>query len=455
MSESNDRQMILGIMAGGGGSHRAAWRRPESNWEGGYGLDFYVDIAQKLEAAKVHFIFFADSVHYDPELIGVRALRFLEATTLAASIAAKTDELGVAYTASTTFSAPYTIARQLASLDHLSNGRAGWNMVTSFAGAEHYSAEALPEHATRHERAHEFLEVATYLWDSWDPDAQVGDRESGLWADGSKISAGRFSGKFFDVSGPLNMPSPPQGRPVLFQAGTSNAGKDFAAAYADAVYTVVPTLEEAQAYYADLKARTAANGRDPDDIKMLSGCIPLVAETEEQANDILAELNALINFDSGLWELKKILEGVPVDEFELDDVIPEDKFPPIASVQTMQSRYEIYRHMSLVRGWSIRKMIEHDAFGGGHFKPVGSAEQVADQLQERFEERGCDGFLFMSAYQPEGLNNITRLLVPELQRRGLFQTDYHGDTFRQRMGLPEITAEQRAISRARTTPRFD
>nr|WP_236007693.1 NtaA/DmoA family FMN-dependent monooxygenase [Nakamurella leprariae] len=450
---TDERQMILGIMAGGGGSHRAAWRRPQSNVENAYGLKFYQDVAQELERAKVHFIFFADSVHYDEKLVEVRALRFLEAITLAAGVMGSTERLGLAFTASTTFSAPYTIARQLASLDHLSGGRAGWNIVTSFAGAEHYHGDGLPPHSVRHAKALEFMDIVTYLWDSWDPDALKRDRVSGRWADPTQIHPRRFTGEFFDVSGPLNMPSPPQGRPVLFQAGTSDSGKNLAAAHADAVYTVVPTLAEAQAYYADLKSRTAARGRDPESIKMLSGCIPIVGETEREAQEILAELNSLINFESGLRELKGILVGVPVDDFELDDVIPAEKFPPIASVQTMQSRYEVYRTMSLERGWSIRRMIEHDAFGGGHFTPVGSAAKVADMLEERFRQRGCDGYLFMGAYAPEGTQRICRLLVPELQERGLFRTEYQGTTLRENMGLPEITAAQREASRAKLGPR--
>jgi len=437
MATSSDRKMVLGLLLNGVGIHQAGWRRPGSRVEEAYSLSLYRDAVAKAEAAKIHLIFLADSPLHSQKTFPIRPLRFLESVTLGSALAAITDRIGIVCTLSTTFTDPYNVARQLNSLDHISSGRAGWNIVTSYDGAEHYSDAEMLDHGARHKRATEYVEVISSLFNSWDRAAMVMDREKGVFGDPSHVHIEKYAGEVFRITGPLNLPRAPQSRPIYAQAGTSESGKNLAARFADVVYALSPTLPEAQEYYTDIKARTAKAGRDPDHIKILPGCAPVVGETEAEALAMNRELNDLINFDIGIEQMQSLLPGVDLAKYDLDERIPAEDFPATATINVMQSRYEMYRYMAVERKATIRQMIEHNCTAGGHWSPVGAAEQVAAQMDERFRNGGCDGFNMSALYQPEGVSRITDMLVPALQARGCFRTEYEDGNLRRNLGLPE------------------
>ncbi|MBM9468575.1 NtaA/DmoA family FMN-dependent monooxygenase [Nakamurella leprariae] len=430
--------MVIGLLLNGSGIHQAAWRRPGSRIEDAYSLPFYRDAAAAAERAKIHLLFLADSPIHSQALFPVRPLRYLEAITLAGALAASTDRIGLVATASTTFTEPYNIVRQLNSLDHLSGGRAGWNMVTSYGGASNFSRAEILDHSMRHRRAHEYADLVCRLWASWDADAVVLDRTAGVYGDPAKVHQVSYDGQVFQVDAMLNMPPGPQGRPVIAQAGTSESGKNLAARYADVVYAVSPTLPEAQEYYRDLKSRTVAAGRSPEDIKILPGVSPVIGESEAEARAMNRELNDLIDFGIGFQQLQELLPGVDLAAYDLDEAPPAEAFPDVSTVQVMQSRYEVYRYMAVEERRTIRQMIEFNCTAGGHHSPVGAVEQVADELEHRFRNGGGDGYNISALYMPEGINRITDMLVPELQRRGLFRTEYADGTLRDNLGLSPV-----------------
>ncbi len=434
---ARNNKMILGMLVNGVGQHQAAWRLPDSRAEDAYSLSLYADASKLAEAAKMHLVFFADSADHKHDTLRARPARFLESLSLAAAMAPITEKIGLIATFSTTFTEPYNVARQMCSLDHLCKGRSGWNMVTSYGGADHYSDLPMADHATRHKRAAEYADVIRMLFNSWEPDALVFDRDTPVFADPDKVHVDSYEGEVFRIKGPLNMPRPPQGRPVIAQAGQSESGKDLAARHADMVYSQAPSLAEGQALFADLKARVAKAGRDPDHLKILPGCVPVLGATEAEAQSMQRQLNDLIDFRIGKALLQDRVPGVDLGQFDLEDVIPESAFPPTSTVQAMQYRYELCKHMSVDKKFTVRQLIERMTNGGGHWSPVGSAEQVAEEMQERYALEGCDGFNLSSIYQLGGIERITTLLVPALQSLGFYRTAYEGDTLRENMGLPE------------------
>lgn len=432
------RRMVLTLMMSGGGMHQASWRLPGSNIEGAYGVEHYAAIARKAEDAKIHALFHADSPTHSNSAIATRPLRYLEAVTLASAMAARTSRIGIIATASTTFGEPYNIARQIGSLDLISGGRGGWNFVTSFGGAENYSDQPLPEHAARHVRADEFLRVVRRLWDSWDSDALLFDRDTGRFADPSRIRPINFAGEIFNVTGPLNMPRSPQGRPILVQAGASDAGRLMAAKYADLVYTTGSTLEEAQTYTADVRRKVLAQGRPEDDVKVLPGAVPVIGDTPAHAEEVHRELSALINFQTGRAALQQMMPEVPLEGLDLDKPIPREKLPDPESLEAFKSRFAVYYDMTVRDGRSLGDLIAHHAMSGGHWVPFGTAEQVADQLIARFDSGGGDGFNLSMQYLPGGLDALTKKLIPVLQERGYFRADYEGTTLRENLGLRPV-----------------
>lgn len=434
------RSMVLGLLVNGVGQHQSAWRIADSRAEDAYSFSLYADAARMAEAAKMHMVFLADSADHDQESLRTRPKRFLEALATAAALSSITERIGLVATFSTTFTEPYNVARQMCTLDHLSNGRSGWNMVTSYGGAEHYSDTGMMDHTLRHKRAAEYAEIIRMLFNSWDADALVVDREAGIYADPDKIRVERFDGEVFQIAGPLNIPRPPQGRPVIAQAGQSNAGKDLSARHADMVYAQGTSMEESQAHYADLKGRMAKFGRHRDELKVLPGCVPVIGATEAEARSMQNQLNDLLDMDAARYELQNRLPGVPLEEFGLDDVLPESVFPPVETVQTMQTRFEIYKHWAVDKNYTVRNIIEKMTTGGGHWSPCGSAERIAEEMQERFVNDACDGFNVSTTYQIGGTERICKLLVPALQAAGYYRTDYEGATLRENMGLPEPRA---------------
>jgi FMN-dependent oxidoreductase (nitrilotriacetate monooxygenase family) len=437
--------MVLAILIGGVGNHAGAWRRPGSRVEEKYGLSLFRDLAGWSEAAKLHAVFLADTVRLDLDTVRGQPFSGLEPVTLLSALAAVTEHIGLIGSISTTFSEPYNVARQLASLDHISNGRAGWNLVTSAYGEENFGRE-LPVHDERYERGAEFAEALRALWDTWESDAVRTDRAQGIYADTGKVHYADFKSKHFSIRGPLNVARPPQGYPVIAQAGSSGTGQDVAARYADLVFTTGRTSDaDSLAFYKSLKARVAAAGRSPSDVKILPGISPIIGQTEAEAKAIERELNGLIDLDAGRSRLARQLAGTPLDDLDLDEPIPLGVLPAESAVEGRRSRFGVYRDL-IAEGWTLRRLIEWEVSSSGHYVPVGSPEQIADLLLRRFEEGGADGFVLLPSYVPEGFSLLTDAVVPILAERGAFQREYAGTTLRENLGLSNVTSNAKERS---------
>jgi FMN-dependent oxidoreductase (nitrilotriacetate monooxygenase family) len=416
------------------GHHEASWRLPESNPLAGTDVRHYQNLARIAERGTFDSVFFADS----PVIfgnVGRRPAGKLEPTVLLTALAAATEKIGLIATASTTYNDPFNLARRFASADVVSGGRAGWNVVTT-AGADaarNFGIDDQPAHTTRYERAAEFLDVAGKLWDSWDDNAVLADKEAGVWADADRVRPINHEGKHFKVRGPLNVPRSPQGYPVIVQAGSSEDGKDLAARYAEAVFTAQQTLEDAQSFYSDLKARTAATGRDPDGIKILPGIVPVIASTGAEARRLEQELDDLINPEYARVELAKTLRVDP-ENLALDRRLPDD-LPHENSIEGAKSRYTLIVELARREHLTVRQLIGRLGGGRGHRTFSGTPEQVADAIQLWFENGAADGFNIMPAVLPSGLETFVDHVVPVLRARGLFRTEYTGSTLRDHYGL--------------------
>lgn len=441
-------QLVLSLIVGGVGG---AWTRPDSRAEEAFTLDLPRDLAQLAEAAKIHALFVADGLTLDVAQIANRPYVHLEPLTLYSALAAVTERIGFIATASTTFSEPYNLARQVSSLDHISRGRAAWNVVTSSVGEVNFGGGALPEHRLRYERAAEFVEVVTGLWDSWDDDAVVVDRERAVFAERERVHSIDHVGTHFAVAGPLNLPRTPQGRPVLVQAGSSQDGRELGTRYADVIFTAQQSVRGSQEFYADVKARAAALGRDPDHLLVLPGASPVIGETEAQARALKRELDGWIDLDAGRVRVERQLGGADLSEVALDEVPPDHLLPDPALLRGRQSRAQVFRDLAVHEGWTLRRLIELEVSSNGHWVVVGTAEQVADQLVERFEGRGADGFVLLPSSVPHGVHDITDRLVPVLQDREVFQREYAGTTLRENLGLPRPVPARAALVGATTS----
>ncbi|WP_252174503.1 LLM class flavin-dependent oxidoreductase [Rhodococcus pyridinivorans] len=435
------------MLIGSVGNHQGAWRRPTSRVEESNDLSLFADIAQAAERAKIHTLFIADGLTLDRDQVRTKPFAGLEPITLLSALAAVTEKIGFVASVSTTFSEPYNVARQLASLDHISRGRAAWNIVTSAWGEINFGGKPLPSHSERYRIADEYVRAILALWDSWEPGSVVNDRAAGIFADPEKIHPIDFVGEHFTIAGPLNVPRSPQGRPVIAQAGSSSDGKAFAAKYAEIVFTAQQSLTESQAFYRDLREHVAAVGRNPDDVKILPGVSPILGRTEKEAIELHRELVNLIDVESGLVRLSRQLGHVDLSDLDVDGTIPAERLPDIEQVQGRQSRYGVFKQLALEEKFTIRQLIEMEVSSSGHWVPVGSVEQIADQLEERFQQGGADGFILLPSFYPEGFTYLTDELVPLLQERGLFQEEYSGDTLRERLRLPQpspVTPLQRS-----------
>ncbi|GGH45750.1 LLM class flavin-dependent oxidoreductase [Microbacterium album] len=427
------RQMALTTFVMPLGYHRNSWRRPGSRAEEVPGLDFLTDIARTAEAAKLDALFFGDIVHATATMRGDTMMNgFFEPMTTLAALAARTENIGLIGTLSTSMYEPYNAARLLASLDHLSGGRAGWNIVTSADGYRNFGIPAAPDPELRYRRAAEFVSVVRQLWDSWSDDAVVVDRASGAWLDTAKLRRIDFEGEFFQVEGPLNMPRSPQGRPVLVQAGSSGPGMALGTAVADAIYTAQPDYRQAVEFYASVKKMIADAGRNPDQVKVLPGIVPVVADTQAEADEIAAELSSFLDVEQGRTQIAGDL-GVDLSDLELDEPVPVERFDGIGK---LSSRQGIYRRKSVEQGLTLRELIFDRARSTGHQWIAGTPATIADRMQEWFETPACDGFNLNSPYNPDGFERICTKLVPELQSRGLFRSEYAGPTLRDQLGLP-------------------
>jgi len=429
------KQLRLGAFMRPVSIHTAAWRYPGGTPDANFNLEALVRYAQKLEAGKFDAFFMAD--HLALLNMPMDALKrsatvtSFDPLTLLPALAMKTQRLGLIATASTTFESPYLIARRFASLDHISKGRAGWNIVTTSNpdAAKNFGIDDQMEHATRYRRAREFYEVVTGLWDSWADDAFVRDVETGVFFDPEKLRVLDHHGEFFDVRGPLNIARPVQGWPLIVQAGASDDGRQLAAETAEMVFTSGRTLADAKEFYGDVKARAAAAGRDPDHVKILPGALVVVGDTEAEAREKRALLDSLVHYDSGVGSLSIAL-GHDARAFE-----PDAPLPDVPETNASKSGQERVKRLAREEGLTVRQLAGR--FGGyaGHAL-VGTAKSIADEMETWLMEGGTDGFNVMFPYLPAGLDDFVDKVVPELQRRGIFRTEYEGKTLRENLGVP-------------------
>ncbi|WP_371135676.1 LLM class flavin-dependent oxidoreductase [Reyranella sp.] len=436
--QSRRRMMHLGAFVHETGQHVAAWRHPQAHYHSGVSFADAVEVAQTAERGKFDFLFLADSAAVSlsgtPESRGRmgKVVKF-EPMTILSALAAVTKHLGFVATSTTTFNEPYTLARQFASLDQISGGRSGWNLVTSNNedDALNYSLEQHPAHSDRYERAIEFAEVVNGLWDSWDEDAFIRDKESGVFFDPSKLHPLHHKGKHFQVRGPLNVACSPQGRPVLVQAGASGTGRDVAARLAEIVFTAQTTFEQGKEFYGDVMARLPRFGRSPAEVLVMPGLYPVVAPTESEAREKFDYLQSLIHPSVGLAVLEHTIGVHDLDKMPLDGPVPEmpDTNGPL-------SRQRLLLEQARRDKLTLWELCLANAGPRGHVLTIGTPSQVADEMEHWFKDGAADGFNVMPAWLPGSLNDFVDLVIPELQRRGLFRTEYEAMTLRDNLGLP-------------------
>ncbi|MBV8391762.1 MAG: LLM class flavin-dependent oxidoreductase [Alphaproteobacteria bacterium] len=436
-----ERKLHLGGFFSVPGNHLAGWRHPDAVPT--YDMDFqgYAHITQVAEAAKFDTIFFQDTVGVSGSRALARGERTraklsrtvkLEPTATLAALAVVTERIGLVATATTTYNEPYNIARRFMSIDHISGGRAGWNLVTSQIEdeSENFGFDQHMPHADRYERAAEFYEVVTGLWDSWEEDGLLRDKQSGLYMDRDKVHFLDHVGRHFRVKGPLNITRSPQGRPVVAQAGSSEAGRELAARTADVVFTAQTRLEEAKAFYADIKGRMTRHGRTPDDVKIMPGLTPVLGRTMEEAQEKYEELQALMPDDVALQSLSHISGGLDLSKYPLDGPLPE--LPPSNAAKARQA---LVVKTARERNMTLRQIARQTAAGTGHRVLVGTPHYMADEMEAWLKEEAVDGFNIVCNHYPKPFEDFCRLVVPELQRRGLFRSEYEGQTLRDHLGL--------------------
>jgi FMN-dependent oxidoreductase (nitrilotriacetate monooxygenase family) len=436
------RLMKMGAFFNATGHHVASWRHPRSWADEGVNFEAYVQMARMAETAKFDMVFFADTPavrEADMEALS-RSAQYVanfEPLTLCSALAAVTKNIGLTCTASTTYNEPYNIARKFASLDHISHGRAGWNIVTTgqVTAGRNFGIEKDYTHAERYDRAREFTRIVQGLWDSWDDDAFPRDKKSGRYFLPEKLHTLAHRGKWFSVKGPLNISRPPQGHPVLVQAGSSDDGRDFAAEFAEAIFTGHLVLDQARAYYDDLKSRAVKYGRNPDHVLVLPGLSAVVGRTESEAREKQAELDELLHPVVAREIVSTVLAGADLRPYDLDAPLPPEEALPVAESASKSGRknwFDIAKRENL----TIRQVAQRAAHGRGKAAIVGSPTQVADFMQDWFERGGADGFNIQAPYQPGAQEDFIELVVPELKRRGLMRTEYDGPTLRDNLGLP-------------------
>lgn len=429
-----NRQLHLNAFLMGVGHHEAAWRLPESKPRDAAEVAHYQQLARTAERGLMDSVFFADS----PSMMSNPARRpaeTLDPTLLLAAMAVVTERIGLIATGSTTYEEPYNVARKFASLDAISHGRAGWNVVTTAdenAGAN-FGHETIPEHAARYARAQEFLEVVTGLWAAWEPDAVVADKAAGVYADPSKVHTLDHVGEHFRVRGPLNVSRSAQGWPVLVQAGSSPAGIRLAARFAEAVFTAQRSIEDGQIFYQQLKSATTRAGRSPDSIKVLPGLVPIIGSTEAEAADLERRLDELMVHEHALRQLANQI-GVPAEELDLDAPLP-DHVRAVEDIQGNRSRYDLTLELARRDHLTVRQLLNRLGGGRGHRTLAGTPEQIADSLEHWFRAGAADGFNIMPAALPGGLAVFVDEVIPMLQHRGLFRREYTGQTLRDHYGL--------------------
>jgi alkanesulfonate monooxygenase len=414
--------------------HTGAWRYPGAAPDANFNLPLIVKMAQKLEAAKFDAFFMADHLAVlnmpTAALKRSHTVTSFEPLTLLSALAMVTERIGLISTISTTYDEPFHIARRIASLDHISGGRAGWNVVTTGnpETSWNFGKDAHLQHETRYARAREFYDVVTGLWDSWADDAFIRDVDGGIFFDPDKLHVLNHEGEFLKVRGPLHIARPVQGWPVTVQAGASDTGRQLAAETAEVIFGSSSSLQSGKAFYADVKARMATYGRDPDSLKILPAAFVVVGDTVEDATAKRAHLDSLVHYDSGIRSLSISLDH------DVSGYDPDGPLPDIPESNASRSSREQVVRAARENGYTIRQLAaKAGSYAGLSF--VGTAQTIADEMEAWLEERGSDGFNIMFPWLPGGLEDFTDTVVPELQRRGIFRTEYEGTTLRDHLGL--------------------
>jgi FMN-dependent oxidoreductase (nitrilotriacetate monooxygenase family) len=446
------KHIKLGLFVRPVGHHVASWRHPESHADAGVNFKRFVEMAQTAERGRFDMMFSADTqsawtTHPDG-LHRMHYVAWIEPFTLMSALSGFTSHIGLVCTASTTYEEPFALARKFASLDLVSEGRAGWNLVTSGneTEAQNFGRTSHPPKVERYRRAREFAQVVSGLWNSWDDDAFVRDRASGEFFDREKMHVLDHHGLYFSVKGPLNVPRSPQGQPVLVQAGASDDGIDLAAETAEVVFAAQSKLDGGKAFYAELKGRTTKYGRDPDHLKILPGLAVTIGRTADEAQEKYQRMQDLIHPDVGLGLLSRRL-GFDLTGYPLDGPLPT-----LPKNDVVASRSDVVVEIAKRENLTIRQLYQKFAGARGHLEVVGTPEQVADTMQQWVEENAADGFNIIVPYFPGGLNDFVDMVVPELQRRKLFRTEYESKTLRGNLGLPrrqgKFTSETRELAAA-------
>ncbi len=440
---SMDRHLHLNLFINSRGHHEASWRHGGSSPLALTDVNYYVDCTQKAEAAHFDSVFLADLLAV-PEDVDRAARCWLEPVTTLGALAMVTRHIGLIATASTTYTEPYNLARQFASLDHVSGGRVGWNIVTSFSpsAGRNFGNTGRPTHSERYQRAEEFVQIAKALWDSWEDDAVVDDRTIGRYANKDRIKAIDHVGSYYSVAGPLNLPRCPQGRPVLVQAGSSDDGINFAARHAEAVFTAHLEKATAQSFYKDLKERAGAVGRAANQVIILPGLSPILGGTESEAKRLARELDNLCDPDVGRKRMSDQFGGYDFSHLPFDRPLRPEDFPDPTRNEAARSRSELIVSAVRREGLTLRQLLNKLSQARGHFAFAGTPDQLVDLMVDWVDDHAADGFNLMPPLLPAMLDTFIAEVVPILRRRGRFRNAYQGTTLREHYGL-----QRPAISR--------
>jgi FMN-dependent oxidoreductase (nitrilotriacetate monooxygenase family) len=443
------RQMSIGMNILGLGGHASAWRLRELPSSSLLDVDYFINIAKLSERGTLDAIFLADGPALGGD-VGKQPGGRLEPTVLLTAVALATQHIGVIAIASTTYNDPYNLARRLASIDHISKGRAAWNVVTTAGdiAAQNFGLTGAPLHEDRYGRAAEFLDIAIKLWDSWEDDAIIDDWQNGIFSDAGKVHTIDHVGKHFSVRGPLNVPRSPQGRPVLVQAGSSEGGKSVGSRYADAIFTTQTTLPDGQVFYAEMKNRARAWGRNPDQLKIMPGLSTVIGSTEEEAHRRCDELDSYQG-EQGLAAQIAARIGIPVRDLDLDAELPWHLIGDVKDVtKSSHGFFEAQINLARREKLTVRQLSKR--IRSGHRLAVGTPEQIADTLEQWFLSGAADGFNIMPDMFPSGAAIFVDEVVPLLRKRGIFRTEYTGNTLRHHLGLerPESQYAVRASAAA-------
>ena len=418
------------------GHHEAAWNHPDASTKSLTDITYYQELAKKAELALFDSIFFADSLAITQDEACSGRI-WLEPITLLSAIAVVTEKIGLIATGSSTYSEPYNLARQFASIDHISEGRAAWNIVTSWRGpvARNFGNSGQSSHADRYILAEEYIHVVKDLWDSWADEAVVDDRENGKYAKAELIRPINFNGEHYKVEGPLNLPRCPQGRPVLVQAGSSDAGRSFAAKHAEAVFTAHLDKEKAKSFYKDIKERASRFGRKQDQVLILPGLSPVIAQTEKKAKEAQEYLNRQTDPEIGRRTLSGRFGGEDFSHLPLDKILKAKDFPDPTKVETMRSRAQLIVDLVEREEITLRQLLARFAGARGHYTLAGTPEQIADFIENWHADSAADGFNIMPPVLPSMLDTFIEQVIPILQSRGLFRKQYQGSTLRDHYDL--------------------